>query len=363
MPEVFSGNKGEWSEPYVLFKLLADGQLYLGDGKLNKIDGLIMPILAVLREEQHYIGKYSYSDDRVNVVISLGEREASYTIPVAEFKKQAVLLFQKIRSGNSENSGSFSIPEIEDFLRSIDCTRLNARSQSKSDIHIMVHDARTGICPTLGFSIKSEMGSKPTLLNASGATNFTFEIPNCNKSLMDLINSESSVKRRIAKIYETGRTLIFSGMDNSIFRNNLMLIDSWLPEIMAQMLCKYYSGSQNAVSCIADSICQANPNGYDQTNRHQFYIYKIKKLLNDAALGMRPAEVWQGKYDATGGYLVVRQDGEIVCYHIYSRNEFEDYLFYNTKFDTPSSSRHRFGNVYEYDGRYFVKLNMQIRFI
>ena len=34
MTEFFSGNRGEWSEPYALFKLLADGQLYLGDSQL-----------------------------------------------------------------------------------------------------------------------------------------------------------------------------------------------------------------------------------------------------------------------------------------------------------------------------------------
>ena len=29
------GNKGEWSELYAFFKLLADGRLYCGDGHLN----------------------------------------------------------------------------------------------------------------------------------------------------------------------------------------------------------------------------------------------------------------------------------------------------------------------------------------
>ena len=38
-----------------------------------------------------------------------------------------------------------------------------------------------------------------------------------------------------------------------------------------------------------------------------------------------------------------------------------DYLLENTKLDTPSSSRHRFGNIYKENGRYFIKLNLQIR--
>ena len=47
----------------------------------------------------------------------------------------------------------------------------------------------------------------------------------------------------------------------------------------------------------------------------------------------------------------------------WDENEFEDYLFNNTKLDTASSSRHGFGSIYENDGELFFKLNLQIRFI
>ena len=32
-----TGNKGEWSEIYTLFKLLADGRVHAGDEELNKL--------------------------------------------------------------------------------------------------------------------------------------------------------------------------------------------------------------------------------------------------------------------------------------------------------------------------------------
>ena len=51
----------------------------------------------------------------------------------------------------------------------------------------------------------------------------------------------------------------------------------------------------------------------------------MKVLLIDVALGMTPGAEWLGKYDANGGYLVVRKDGKIVCYHFYNRNDIEDY--------------------------------------
>lgn len=41
------GNKGEWSELYAFFKLLADGRLYCGDGHLNRYDDRYYPILEI----------------------------------------------------------------------------------------------------------------------------------------------------------------------------------------------------------------------------------------------------------------------------------------------------------------------------
>jgi len=84
--------------------------------------------------------------------------------------------------------------------------------------------------------------------------------------------------------------------------------------------------------------------------------------LTDIALGMTPSKVWSGIYDATGGYLIVKENGDVLCYHIYNRNHFEDYLFNNTKLETASSTRHEFGNLYEKNGQFYFKLNLQIRF-
>ena len=54
-----TANKGEWSEIYVLFKLLGEKQVYAGDGNLNKIENLFYPILKILRDEKK--GHYEYT--------------------------------------------------------------------------------------------------------------------------------------------------------------------------------------------------------------------------------------------------------------------------------------------------------------
>ena len=48
---MMTGNKGEI---YALLKLLADSEIYLGDEKQDKILGISLPIVSVLRSEQEH---------------------------------------------------------------------------------------------------------------------------------------------------------------------------------------------------------------------------------------------------------------------------------------------------------------------
>lgn len=77
---------------------------------------------------------------------------------------------------------------------------------------------------------------------------------------------------------------------------------------------------------------------------------------------MKPATIWGDIDKANGGYIIVTKQGDVLAYHIYNRNYFEEYLLNNTKYETASTSRHDFGKVYSEDGEDFIKLNLQIRF-
>ena len=96
----------------------------------------------------------------------------------------------------------------------------------------------------------------------------------------------------------------------------------------------------------------------------KYYEYKVKNFLTASALGMVPHTPWNGRYEANGGYLVVKDNGDLLCYHFYDRNLFEDYLFYNTKTDSPSATRNRYAILYKEknDDRLYFKLNLQVRF-
>jgi type II restriction enzyme len=168
---------------------------------------------------------------------------------------------------------------------------------------------------------------------------------------------------RIVQIQNQNGVFEFVKTERQIFFNNLVLIDSLLPQILSQIVFDFYSTEFSHLTDLVNSTSEKNPVDFDIENEHKFYEYKIKRFLTDVALGMMPSKVWSGKYDATGGYLIVKGNGDVLCYHIYNRNEFEDYLLNNTKLDTASSSRHGFGEIYKENGGFYFKLNLQIRFI
>jgi len=215
----------------------------------------------------------------------------------------------------------------------------------------------------LGFSIKSELGNYATILNAGETTNFVYQIDEFAPSIDEIneintIDTKSKIKDRVAAIIQKGGKFRYMEPQNNIFKNNLILIDSLLPEILSEIVLAFYNSNLSTIKDLTALINKTNPINFDKQFAHDFYEYKMKRLLTDVTLGMMPSKVWTGIYDATGGYLIVKGNRDVLSHH----NLFEDYLFANTKLETPSSNRHKFGKIYQQDGQFFFKLNLQIRF-
>ena len=358
-----TANKGEWSELYVLFKLLSDKRIYAGDGNLNKLEAFY-PVLSVLRDELTRNLEYSINND---IVIVTEDGYEVSRINVTDFIGQSEILFSSIQNA-PKGKGAFEIPSINDFLGKIHCQKIKAKSSDKADIHVVIHDYHTGMKPKLGFSIKSDAGSSPTLLNASKPTTFVYEVV-CNSfndekmNTINAIGGRRKLQDRVNAIAEMGGVLKFANIPNSIFESNLRMIDSYLPEIIGWMIADSYLVRDMNIRRAVDRIRNSNPLNYNLTDGHDFYGYKLKALMVCTALGMLPATQWNGRYEATGGYIVVKEDGDVICFHLYDRNLLEDYLFYNTKFETPKSERYEMGNIYKIGDKYFFNLILQIRFI
>lgn len=354
------GNKGEWSEIYALFRLLGEGKVYAGDADLNRLD-LYYPIINIIREESK---RYEYKPNTEQHIVVIDEDGHEYArFSMDKFITESSSLLDTIK--NSSGS-SFDIPNTECFMHQIGCTKLKSPSQDKSDIQIVIHDLRTNMKPQLGFSIKSQLGSASTLLNAGLPTNITYQVIGGEITDNDIaaINSISDQKPRMRAVLDKGYSLQYHDIENLTFKNNLLFIDSCMPQFIAYcLMLESLPDATSFIKDIVDLVAKQNPFDYKGKNVLAFYGHKMKMLLLDAALGMTPATEWTGRYDANGGYLVVKKDGGIVCYHFYNRNDVEDYLYYNTRFCQPSRDRYKFGNLYRgTDGKVYMKLNLQIRF-
>lgn len=95
MEERITGNKGEWSEIYTLFKLLGDGKVHAGDAEMNKME-LYYPILDIIRQEAK---KYEYepkTEKQIVIIREDGQQIAQ--IPVPRFIEEAQNLLAEIKT-------------------------------------------------------------------------------------------------------------------------------------------------------------------------------------------------------------------------------------------------------------------------
>ncbi len=354
-------NKGEWSEFYTLLKLLEEQRLYAADEHLEKLKDIFYPILKIITAKDSEKELIYELDDSEEIKFFNPATSSIALVKRSAIKSHVAEIFNIIKTANST---TFEIPIAEKLLN--DLGKPVIKSTKKSDIDLVLHDVRTGIKPEVGFSIKSQVGGAPTLLNAGGdATNFIYEIENFSgdPETINSIETPSKIRDRISAIYNSGASLKFINTANPIFGENLAKIESLLPALIAEMLITYYSGKAFTMQEINEYLESEKflliPGLNPQSG---FYEFKIKHFLINVALGMTPARAWDGLLPANGGYIVVREDGEIVCYHIYNQDAFRDYLFRHTKLETPSTTRHDFGKVYNENGKYYIKLNLQIRF-
>lgn len=352
-----SGNIGEWSEVYVFFKLLAEGKLFAADDELNRLEGEYYPIIKIIRTEDKniYRDREYYTGTNIRIY---SDSKLIAKIPSSEFEKEAAFLYEQLKL---QKGPSLSIEKTQNFIKKIYVYKLKAPSVDKTDIKIKLKDIHTGYRPTVGFSIKSYIGSKPTLLNTSEHTSFiykVFDISEENANNINKIDSSNKIRDRINAVLQYGGKLVYERTESDIFRNNLFMIDSSMPQLLSEVLLAYYRGKGSSCLDLLSFLQEKNP----LLRNKKFYEHKLKEFLCSIALGLKPGTEWDGTDDANGGYIIVKECGEVLAYHIYNRDSFKNYLLKSTKFDTPSSSRHKFGQLYQENNEIYIKLNFQIRF-
>lgn len=359
-----TGNKGEWSEVYVLFKLLSDLKLFSADENLSRTNSFLN-VIHILRSD---INDYKYLPSGTNIiVIDTGTNKKILSVSKTHLQLLSRKLFAEIKKGKGS---SFSIdPGLLKKLQKLSISKLKEGSSSKTDINVFVSDPLNGIKSLKKFSIKSFIGSDPTLFNANKTTNIIYEVKDASNNPMSPsdISTINSIKTshkyldRVKQIQQLGYKIIYTDYEDETFKLNLELIDSKMPEIIACAVLEKYVSRKSKMIDVIDNLNTLNPLGYNMSKGHNFYEYRIINFLVEVALGMTSTNVWKGIHDATGGIIIVKNMGEVLCYHLIDFNKFKSYLKNNSKLDNPSGSRMGYGEVYIQGNQTYLKLNFQVK--
>lgn len=376
-----SYNQGEWSEVYIFFKVIADRKLYTADADFNPIKDVYLDVISVIREEvKDEVYKYM-TGDTVTILLN---HEPVGSVPVSEFVKYKNILW-KLLEENTQTT--FSSDVIEKFLNSIHIFNPKSPAHIVSkfcggtvDIVVETKD-RSGVNRILGFSCKSDLRASSTLLNASGDnTNFVFEVtgPIDDEKMVHFNGLFKETKRkgeicydiatsdRMQYLHNVGCDLKFADTAKTLAKTNLIKCGGKeMPEIVAGMLKNFYFENQSGPTTVENCIEYLADNDvveYGFEDLKDTYRGKVAHFLLCTFTGMRLGSAWNGRQDVNGGYIVVKNNGDVVAFHSTIADEFKDFLVAKMVMESPSHSRHKDMVIYKEGDRYFLKLGLQLRF-
>ena len=409
---VWEFNRGEWTEAYVFLRLLGDGRIYGASADLVKDEQTYIDIINVIRDEpDKYIIFERYISDEKVFVKSYNGVETLKIVTAPELTNKATFLYEKIKKVSAGNR-KISVPEIQAYLEdlSIDNPKANLSKSAeekygaKTDIIVTTEDSFDHIRTVSGFSIKSHLGSSPTLFNSSSTSGFVYQIIGCDTDGMYRLNYKEKLLDIIETIKKDYR-LEYVGCRNDIFEQNIRVVDSRMDEILQYamlMNIRYIDGlNSSTISKVCDALAEKNP--LEVRNPKIFYSAKMKTFLFASFAGMTASTVWSGRKLLTGGYIDVSRNGEMLYYRAMSDDVFENYLFNHTFIDRPDggykkdlavaeakafldngrklteaernniifkndlkrtkkSIKEDFGYVYQIDDKFYIVINFKIRF-
>tara|TARA_B110000027_G_C16109197_1_gene296821 strand:+ start:437 stop:2416 length:1980 start_codon:yes stop_codon:yes gene_type:complete len=353
-------NKGEWTELLVFVRLLAEQKLSLCDKNLKQ-NGDSFSLKKVTTRNLD-LDFYIVDKSTVQSINLVTNEKQQIDISELLSDKNLSSITDSIKNGSS----TFTIPQFDVIQKSLGFDVIKGGTSSqKSDIVLGIKNDEIDK-ENEGFGIKSFLGAKPTLLNASGNTNFIFRIDGFDVSKMDEVNAidtRTKLRDRITFIEDFGGKFKYVGAEKEIMEHNLKVSDSLMPNIVGHLLLSFYKKRISKLTEVVNEIHkdQTLNNEINYGDKSSLEI-KVKRLLIDVLLGFFAGKKWDGNYLANGT-IVMKKSGDCVGFHIVDSRSLKDYLFENIRLDTPSTTRHRFGKLYkEKDGKLYFKLNLQLRF-
>lgn len=357
-------NRGEWSELYALLELLDNQDLKIVNDDLEIIDDNTFKVIGLYIQNNN--NEYYFDIKDIDVDVLKNNRIIS-NVEKTEIRQYKEVLLNKIIK-ELPGKGSFPIQEMKYILQKLtEGNKIKSSSNLKEDINAKLKDNKLNtIVNKVGYSIKSSLGSPATLLNASSNTNFKYIVEGLAKDdikKINNINTRTKLVDRLEYMKDNQAKIKFDIVISDTMNQNLQMIDSKLPEILAEMLLLSYETKEKNISKLLHYVSENNFLNYNG-NSEMYYKKKIGDFLLAVTLGMMPGEIWNGEYDVTGGIILVENDGKILVLDaIYYKEYLVKYLIKNTRLESPSSSRYKMFDIYPDKENNCFNLNLQIRFI
>lgn len=345
------GNKGEWSEVYAAISIWHEQQIVGSTVDLRR-DSEKRWAINEVKVPGHLPG--------IKFLIKDGEMLYEKNKTCFDWSQELVIsekteLLEKIKSASTTTFAISRSSKISKFFNSL----ADETASGKSDLVVSVYDAFTERFVCRGFNVKSQLGARSSLLNASKRTNFRFKLVEAS-----LIDAKGYMPRSCMPDTVSRSGLEWVSM-NKQFKENLELIDSNLPRMLSWLLIWYYQyGTNCSFAAAATHLEEQNPLKVE--NPSSYYSLKLQEFLIACGLGMSPSKPWGGGYEADGGYVIVKRDGVLVTFYVVDgelKTRLGQYLLANCFLDTASTTRHGFGDIVKEEpaGESFIDLNLQIR--
>lgn len=348
-----TGNTGEWSELYALVFILTYWGLFGADKEQNRKKEIFYKVVEVFLEWKNKESTLQYTLLEKDIEI-YNQGNLLGTISISDLEIHLKQFFTDLSSQNDWRA--YSLGSWSAILELLQRRWIKASSKKKKDIDLVILDSLTKApTPILWFSIKSQLWTASTLLNASKATNFIYEVLDQDWNIPTNLPvlHDKNVKDNICLLRKNGFRIAFRNIESETFEKNIGLIDSNLANSIATIMLSYYSRNGTKIA----DLTEIEYHGNDQVK------HKIKEFIAIMALWMMPNTEWDWILTTLWWIILVKKDGDVLCYYLYNLRDFQDYLFDNVKFDTPSTTRYGIGKIIKEWWRSFIKLNLQIRFL
>ncbi|MEE3928367.1 HpaII family restriction endonuclease [Mycoplasmopsis ciconiae] len=347
-------NRGQWSEIYLIFYFIDKKYLECVDFDLNILKNQKYKINSIIINNDNHDIKFNLYDFFVEV------EKNSKIHCILNYQETTIMrdiIHKNIITKNNE--GQFF--EIADF------NKWNAEKnifkdkwityKNKSDICLNVTDLKTMDKKTLNYSVKSFLGGRSSLFNASINTMFKYQIYNFNDQKMNDVNNfrnVNSLARTLTLIRKFRGFIIFEKISSKIFEDNLKKIHKYLPKFLSMMLVESQIYNLKELREIIHFICQKYKFEFNLK-----YFFDFIYCLNFNFLTKQSIEDDQ----EFGGVILIYPNQKIYLLDVsYNKYDLISFMVRNTSLDVPSSKKFEIGRIYKENENYYINLFLKIRF-